>query len=167
MRPSVKIDEILNWTNPGPGGFYDDLGDSRQQAASCEWRGFDKDPEFRRSALIGFGARRPDQGWRMSWYTDAESLFDAPLRMHYGDLDPSAQYKVRVVYGGDMPRVPVRMVANGSIEIHPYTQKPNPVRRWSSHSARGDSRGNARSGMDASGRVLAGTAAVVRFRRCG
>ena len=123
----AKISEILNWTNPGPGGFYDDLGDSRQQAHLVKGEGFDKDPEFRRSALIGFGARRPDQGWRMSWYTDAESLFDAPLRMHYGDLDPSAQYKVRVVYGGDMPRVPVRMVANGSIEIHPYTQKPTPV----------------------------------------
>lgn len=123
----AKISEILNWTNPGPGGFYDDLGDPRQQSHLVKGEGFGKDPEFRRSALTGFGARRPDQGWRVSWYSHAESLFDAPLRMHYGDLDPSAQYKVRVVYGGDMPRVPIRMVANGNIEIHPYTQKTSPV----------------------------------------
>jgi len=47
--------------------------------------------------------------------------------MHYSDLDPNAQYRVRVVYGGDMARVPVRMVANGNIEIHGYIQKPAPV----------------------------------------
>ena len=23
----AQIDKIVNWTNPGPGGFYDDLGD--------------------------------------------------------------------------------------------------------------------------------------------
>ena len=36
---------------------------------------------------MGIGNRYPDQGWRVSWYTDAESLFDAPLRMQYTDLD--------------------------------------------------------------------------------
>jgi hypothetical protein len=123
----AKISEILNWTNPGPGGFYDDLGDPRQQSHLVMGDGFEKDPEFRGSALIGFGARRPDQGWRVSWYSDAESLFDAPLRMRYTDLDPSAQYKIRVVYGGDMLRVPVRLVANGDVEIHRYRQKASPV----------------------------------------
>jgi hypothetical protein len=123
----AKISEILNWTNPGPGGFYDDLGDLRQQSHLVRGEGFDKDPEFRNTALIGFGARKPDQGWRVSWYTDAESLFDAPLRMRYTHLDPSAQYKVRVVYGGDMLRVPIRLVANGNIEIHGYRQKAFPI----------------------------------------
>jgi hypothetical protein len=123
----AKISEILNWTNPGPGGFYDDLGDPRQEAHLVMGEGFEKDPEFRNSALIGFGARRPDQGWRVSWYRDAESLFDAPLRMRYTDLDPTAQYKIRVVYGGDMLRVPVRLVANGNVEIHGYRQKAFPV----------------------------------------
>ena len=148
----AKISEILNWTNPGPGGFYDDLGDSRQQAASCEGRRIREDPEFRRSALIGFGARRPIRVGGFPGTRDAESLFDAPLRMHYGDLDPSAQYKVRVVYGGDMPRVPIRMVANGNIEIHPYTQKPISGRAgWSSRFRRKRLARKARSRVDASG----------------
>ncbi len=122
----AKIDEIVNWTNPGPGGFYDDLGNPRQQPHLVHGEGFDKDPEFRHTALMGFGAR-PDMGWRVSWVTDAESLFDAPLRMRYTDLDPTAHYKIRVVYGGDMRRVPIRLVANGGIEVHPYRQKPYPV----------------------------------------
>jgi len=122
------IDAIVNWTDPGPGGFYDDLGDPRQQPHLVRGDGFAKDPEFRHSALIGFGARRPDEGWRMSWYNHAESLFDAPLRMQYTGLDPAASYKIRVVYGGETPRIPVRLVANGSVEIHGFIQKPSPVR---------------------------------------
>jgi hypothetical protein len=36
---------------------------------------------------------------------------------------------VRVVYSGDAPKMKIRMVANGTVEIHPFIQKPNPVRR--------------------------------------
>ncbi len=28
----ARIDELLNWTNPGPGGFYDDLGNQSREA---------------------------------------------------------------------------------------------------------------------------------------
>ena len=125
----AKLDEILNWTNPGPGGFYDDLGNPSQQPHLLTGEGFDKDPDFLKSALISFGDS-PQRGWRVSWYTDAESLGDRPLRMRYTDLDREAQYKIRVVYGGDMPRVPIRLVANGSIEIHGFRNKdmpPKPV----------------------------------------
>ena len=123
----AKLSAILNWANPGPGGFYDDLGNLRAQPHVVKGESYAKDPEFRNSVLVGFGARRPDQGWRVSWYRHAESLFDAPLRMHYSDLDPNARYKVRVVYAGDMLRVPIRLVANGTVEIHGYRQKPLPV----------------------------------------
>ncbi len=47
--------------------------------------------------------------------------------MHYDDLDPSAAYKIRVVYAGDSPRGKIRLVANDSIEIHPLMAKPQPV----------------------------------------
>jgi hypothetical protein len=123
----ARVDEILNWTNPGPGGFYDDLGNIAQQPHLVRGESYAKDPEFRRDPLVSFG-RRPDLGWRVSWYTDAESLFDAALRMRYTDLDPDAHYKIRVVYAGDMPRVTVRLVANGSTEIHGFIQKPFPLK---------------------------------------
>ena len=123
----AKLDEIVNWANPGPGGFYDDLGNPSQQPHLLTGEGFDKDPDFLKSALISFGDS-PQRGWRVSWYTDAESLGDTPLRMRYIDLDPEAQYKIRIVYGGDMPRVPMRLVANGSIEIHGLRNKDMPPR---------------------------------------
>jgi hypothetical protein len=106
-----------DWTNPGEGGYYDDLGNA------------DRQPHLvpSESTLTTFADRRPDQGSRMSWYSAAEALFDEPLRMRYTGLDPNAHYKVRVVYGGDMLKVPVRLAANGNIEIHPYIPKPNPT----------------------------------------
>ena len=47
--------------------------------------------------------------------------------MRYTNLDPSARYKLRVVYAGDMPEMKIRLVANGETEIHPFITKPNPV----------------------------------------
>ena len=125
----AKIDDIVNWTNPGPGGFYDDLGNPTQQSHLVLGPGSANDPDFLQSALISF-ADSMRTGWRTSWFTDAESLYEQPLRMRYTDLDPTAQYKLRVVYGGDMPRVPVRLIANGKFEIHglrPKDMPPKPV----------------------------------------
>ena len=47
--------------------------------------------------------------------------------MHYANLDPTARYKLRVVYAGDMPEMKIRLDANGDIEIHPFITKPSPV----------------------------------------
>ena len=53
--------------------------------------------------------------------------------MHYDDLDPTAQYKIRVVYAGDGPQKKIRCVANGTIEVHPADrQKKSRTARWSS-----------------------------------
>ncbi len=119
------LDAIVNWTDPGPGGFYDDLGNPSQQPHLVRGLGYEKDPAFLQSSLVGFSGRA---AWRSSWWTHAESLVDAPLKMHYDGLDPGAAYKIRVVYAGDSPSVKIRLVANGAIEIHPLLQKPMPVR---------------------------------------
>ncbi|MES1261984.1 MAG: hypothetical protein ABUS49_09620 [Acidobacteriota bacterium] len=122
----ARLDRIVDWTNPGPGGFYDDLGDTARQPHLVPGESFDKDPDFLKSPLTGFG-NLPQQGWRVSWFTDAETLGDTPLRMHYSDLDRTAQYAIRVVYGGGSPKTQLRLVANGRIEIHPFRDKPVPV----------------------------------------
>lgn len=118
------LEAIVNWTDPGPGGFYDDLGDLARQPHLVPGLGFAKDPACFQSPNIGFGYRR---GWRLSWCHHAESLFDAPLKMRYTGLDPRAAYKVRVVYAGNMLQNPIRMLANDSIEIHPLIPKKVPV----------------------------------------
>jgi hypothetical protein len=119
------IDAIVNWSNPGPGGFYDDLGNLTRQPHLVRGPGFSKDPAFLHSSLVGFTYV---PGWRMSWCSHAESLNDAPLQMRYTDLERGARYKVRVVYAGDNFRPKIRLVANETIEIHPFKPKEIPVR---------------------------------------
>ena len=46
--------------------------------------------------------------------------------MHYDGLDPAAEYKMRLVYGGDSPRKKIRCVANETIEVHPMIGKKVP-----------------------------------------
>ena len=118
------LDRILNWEDPGPGGFYDDLGNLARQPHLVRGKSYASDPAFLESPLTGF-SYRPDS--RNSWWNQAESLNNAPLRMRYDGLDRAAQYKIRVVYGGDSPNVKIRLVANGSIEIHSLIAKPSPV----------------------------------------
>jgi hypothetical protein len=89
--------------------------------------GAEQDPEFRATPLTGFlypdvlGSHAP-----LAWKRWAESLFDAPLKMHYTGLDPKADYRLRVVYSGDQPAKKMRLVANEQLEIHPYVLRPWP-----------------------------------------
>ncbi|HXX22510.1 MAG TPA: hypothetical protein VEO19_05100 [Terriglobia bacterium] len=123
------VEEILNWANPGPGGFYDDLGDLSRQAHLVRGVGGFEDPEFRASSLVGFDYPDPfgDQT-PISWKRWAESLFDAPLELRYTGFDPQARYRVRVVYSGDERAAIIRMRCNEDLEIHPYMHKPWPPR---------------------------------------
>jgi hypothetical protein len=118
------VGEIVEWTNPGPGGFYDDLGKTTRQPHLVRGAGFDADPAFLRSALIGFSQ---GAAARSSWWDHAESLNDAPLEMRYTDLDPKAAYRIRIVYAGDASRVKLRLTAGGA-EVHPWIEKPLPFR---------------------------------------
>jgi hypothetical protein len=118
---------LLRRTDPGPGGFYDDLGNVANRPHLLLGEGAERDPEFRATPLTGFlypdvlGSRAP-----IAWKRWAESLFDAPLKMHYTGLDPKAHYRLRVVYSGDQPTKKMRLVANEQLEIHPYVLRPWP-----------------------------------------
>lgn len=123
------MEAIIDRTNPGPGGFYDSLGDLQCQPHLVRGVGAIQDPEFRATSLAG--STYPD--WSgvavpVAWKRWASSLFDAPLQMVYSDLDPSAQYRLRVVYAGDTPDLKIRLVAGDNIEIHPLMAKPAPIR---------------------------------------
>jgi hypothetical protein len=135
-----RIAAIVNWRNPGPGGFYDDLGKLTGQLHLVRGVGFDKDPQFLESSHIttatpAEGSRSPFSGdstlvamgplpaGPFSWWDHAETYFDAPLKMRYTDLDRQAQYRVRVVYvGGNMQAV-IRLQADDRLEVHPLIKK--------------------------------------------
>jgi hypothetical protein len=135
---AARLDEIINRQNPGPGGFYDDLGNLSQQPHLVRGPGFEKDPSLLESsvvsivnqsdgaiaansdfALIGMGLQPAGP---ISWWDLAETYYDTPLRMRYTDLDKSAQYKIRVVYVGD-PQRDMRLMADDKYEVHPFIKK--------------------------------------------
>jgi len=138
-----RLDEIINRQNPGPGGFYDDLGNLMQQPHLVRGPGFDKDPSLLESsvvsivnqsdgaiaaasefALLGMGLQPVGP---ISWWDIAETYYDTPLQMHYTGLDRNAQYRVRVVYLGD-PQREMRLMANDRFEVHPLIRKePRPL----------------------------------------
>jgi len=123
------VSGIVNWTNPGPGGFYDDLGNLTRQPHLVRGPGFDRDPAYFESSLVGFAIRGLGGAmlqYPRSWWDHAESLYDAPLEMAYRDLDPRAQYRIRVVYAGDSTRPKIRLSTSDNIEIHPLLERPSP-----------------------------------------
>jgi hypothetical protein len=129
------IDEILRWTDPGPGGFYDDLGDLACQEHLVAGADFARDPAFLESPHAGFEEgddvdepdEKPASPLRYSWLNHAESMNDAPLQLRYTHLDSDARYKVRVVYGGDSPKKKILLTAGDGLEVHPLMPKPWPV----------------------------------------
>jgi hypothetical protein len=116
-----EIHSILDWTNPGPGGFYDDLGDPRSRPHLVMGLPYEKDSASLHSPMTGFDQ---EPGWRRSWCRHGAALYDEPLRLHYTGLDPAAEYKIRVVYTGDMFQAKLKLTAGESIEIHPFLTKP-------------------------------------------
>lgn len=123
------IDAIVNWANPGPGGFYDDLGDAANSPHLVRGLGFAQDPTYTATAVAGVGNEDgPALDWRKSTWTYAEAMREAPLELHYTALDPAAAYKVRVIYAGEQRPIEIRLLANDRIEIHPFLKKTFPPR---------------------------------------
>lgn len=119
----AALDRIVNWTNPGPGGFYDDLGDPANSPHLVRPAVYADDPGHLRSPLVGYARRYwlLEEPWRISSLSNAESMFDAPVEMRYAGLDPDASYRVRIVYGGEEGSARVmKLTANGNTEIHVF-----------------------------------------------
>jgi len=116
------LEAIVNWSNPGPGGFYDDLGNPAQQPHLVRGPAYEEDPDHLRRPLLGIARQLPDADpWRASSITTAETMYDAPLEMHYRHLHPAARYRLRVIYGGERSAQRVmRLLANEKFEIHAY-----------------------------------------------
>ena len=132
-----EIAAIVGWTDPGPGGFYDDLGNPARQPHLVSGLPYADDPMFLRTPMNGFSIRGmgsvtgQDQSYMhypLSWVTVTEGLYDAPVQLRYNGLDPQARYNVRVVYAGDNTSPKLRMVANGSVEVHGWLQRPVPFK---------------------------------------
>jgi hypothetical protein len=113
----IRIKRIINWENPGPGGFYDDLGCSWKQPHLMKPRPLSDD-------TAGVTTPREAHTWaptpgphRLSWLDQSEALNATPLVLHYDGLDPNASYRVRVTYIGRY-KATIRLEADNKYEIH-------------------------------------------------
>jgi hypothetical protein len=130
------IAAIVDWENPGPGGFYDDLGNVARQPHLVRGASFAEDPGRMQSPRVGFEEdvvvdepdEQPGVARRVSWLDHAEALYDTSLQVRYTELDRHASYRLRVVYAGDAPKRKIRLVANDGIEIHPLLTRPLPFK---------------------------------------
>jgi hypothetical protein len=124
---TAAIQAISSWRMPAVGSFYDDLGSPTGEPHLSPGRSYSSDPELYHAAIDGVADRTPEDGWRWSQLTYAETLYESPLTLDYSGLNPNKRYRLRVTYAGEDYSLPMRLVANHSIEIHgPRQRKSNP-----------------------------------------
>ena len=121
------IQVICSWRSPAPGSFYDDLGSPANESHLSPGNGYREDPELYHAAIDGVADRTPEDGWRWSQLTYAETLYETPLALDYSGLIPNRRYRLRVTYAGEDYSLPMRLAANRSIELQgPRQRKLNP-----------------------------------------
>ena len=118
------IFRILNRTNPGEGGFYDNFG------AKDSWKrleghdNYAKDPGFFKTPLLSFLMPPPhdeDDGLNvpLAWRQNVCTLYQTPLIINYSGLEKDAEYTIRTVYGKYHPiHITLWGGENGDIKIH-------------------------------------------------
>jgi hypothetical protein len=117
----AAIRQLLSRTDPGPGGFYDELGNPSNRPHLLTGTQYVEDPGYRTSVRLDFCLPDTLQDKApVAWKAWAETLYDQPLVMQYAGLDGKAQYRLRVVHSGDSPGIKLRLVANDTVVIHPY-----------------------------------------------
>ncbi len=120
MKQIKAIHGLLFRTDPGPGGFYDALGDPENRPHLVIPHLKAPDPGFRHSPMIGchYPDKLQDKAPR-AWKHWAGTLYDEPLQMRYSNLTNRSGYTLRVVHSGDGPHMKLRLVANDTFEVHP------------------------------------------------
>ncbi len=127
----ARIDRMVNWEDPGPGGFYDDLGNPRKQPHLLGRKPYAEDPGFVQSTHVGFyrsmdTLSREVAPLKYSWLDQAQPPEGDPVILRYEGLDPDVRYRVRVTYWGRYQPV-LRLVADGDHEVHGALPTPDPV----------------------------------------
>ncbi|MFD0679894.1 MULTISPECIES: hypothetical protein [unclassified Paenibacillus] len=103
------IDQIVNRTNPGPGGYYDNLGSYKGWQRVDKGKGWENDPGYLESPRMAPGIyllqteREIDKSAipPIASTRHVNTLADTQLTLQYDHLDPGSSYTVKVTYVGD------------------------------------------------------------------
>jgi hypothetical protein len=127
----TAIDELLNRENPGPGGFYDNLGLSIDSPRLADYPAWDEDPGGLRSPRVSFEPELQGAEWihtvqatgfkglamPLAWMNQITTLYDTPLNVIYEDLNPESSYTLRVTYTGRFNST-IQLTADDKFQIH-------------------------------------------------
>jgi len=128
----TAIHQLLNRTNPGPGGFYDDLGSPASWKRIVARKTWAEDPGGLESPLTDFGVFLKGDEWvdvlpvgfegkpvPQAWMDQVTTLYNTPLIVRYDHLDPHGHYRIRIAYTGRFPSG-IRLVADEKYMVHDY-----------------------------------------------
>ena len=127
----AAINELLNRTNPGPGGFYNNFGASTTVPPLADYPSWEKDPGSLYSPRVSFGVGLLGKEWvhtvrakgfagsatPLAWMNQVTTLYDTPLNMIYENLDPQAGYILKVAYTGRF-RAKIQLTADDKFQLH-------------------------------------------------
>jgi hypothetical protein len=130
-----QLDLLLNRNNPGAGGFYDNFGHPKSWKRVVSEKSWEEDPGSLYSPRISFGVGLIGVEWvhevraigfegtssPQSWMMQVNTLYDAPLKIRYEDLDPKLAYTLKVAYTGRF-RSRMKLKVDGDITIHDFIQ---------------------------------------------
>jgi len=122
------IEQIVNRTNPGPGGFYDNMGAPGSLERITGGLYPENDPGTLQSPRIAFYYkvnRSHDKNFPLAWKNQATTLYETPLIFTYDNLDPSASYKIKVAYTGRRGEQ-VRLTADDKYLVHDFVETMEP-----------------------------------------
>ena len=128
---SASIDALLNRSNPGPGGFYDNLGQSINTPRLADYPSWEEDPGSLRSPRVSFGAGLKGREWvhtvqargfdgsaiPLEWMNQITTLYETPLNVVYENLDPHSSYILKVAYTGRF-QSKIQLTADNKFQIH-------------------------------------------------
>lgn len=99
----ARLEQIRTWENPGPGSFYDDIGNIAKSPRVVSGEGLNTDPEmFHNPDYTMWWWDNGLSRKRLSW----QCTMDWPLAVRYEGLDPDADYIVRMTgYGEALTRI--------------------------------------------------------------
>lgn len=118
-----SMHQLLNRTDPGPGGFYDDFGDPASWYRVVEGREWADDPGGLESPRQAFSLRVIGESKRenipKAWLKQATALYNRPLKIQYDNLDKDTPYTIRIAYTGRF-KSNVKLTTEGGKVIHDY-----------------------------------------------
>jgi hypothetical protein len=116
---------IVNYEDPGDGGYYDDLGLEGKQPHLVRQKQWKEDPGFVYSP-IEWVDNKSNSNRRHSQLTSILCRYDNPLIMQWNDLDKSAKYEIKVVYNGPFD-IKLKCSTDDGLIIHDFIEKNNGI----------------------------------------